>query len=114
MTYVRNAWYVADWAHKLTADRPHGVRILDEPIVIWRNAAGELTAFEDRCIHLLAPLSLARFELDTLRCISHRLLYYPSPSASDIPQQHDTATTYRLRTHPIVQRHASVSTRRGD
>lgn len=42
MTYVRNAWYVAAWTHEIHSDRPKGLRILNEPIVLWRNAAGEL------------------------------------------------------------------------
>src|SRR5437868_6813538 len=114
MTYVRNAWYVADWAHKLTADRPHGVRILDEPIVIWRNAAGELTAFEDRCIHRLAPLSLGRCEGETLRCMYHGVLYDRTGQVIDIPGQDHIPKNCRLRTYPIVQRHGWVWVWMGD
>jgi vanillate O-demethylase monooxygenase subunit len=56
MNYVRNCWYVAAWAQDLSSDAPLGVRILDEPIVLWRTDVGTVSALEDRCVHRLAPL----------------------------------------------------------
>src|SRR5579871_2556352 len=75
VTYVRNAWYVAAWAHELRDELPLGVRVLDEPIVIWRNGRGDLAAFEDYCLHRLARLSLGRCEGERLRCMYHGWLY---------------------------------------
>ena len=40
VTNVRNAWYVAAWSHDLVVERPARLRMLDEPIVIWRNGVG--------------------------------------------------------------------------
>ena len=63
MPYVRNAWYVAGWSHELAPETPMAITILGERIVVWRSAAGNLHALEDRCVHRLAPLSLGRADV---------------------------------------------------
>src|SRR6266705_745742 len=108
MAYVRNAWYVSAWGHEIVSERPVGVRILGEPIVIWRNAAGELAAFEDRCIHRLAPLSLGRCEGERLRCMYHGLLYDRSGRVVEIPGQDRIGSTLRVRRYSVVERHSWV------
>ncbi len=87
MNYVRNAWYVASWAHDLKPNLPVGMRILDEPIVLWRNSEGALTALQDRCVHRMAPLSLGRCEGDKLRCMYHGLLFNRDGNVVEIPGQ---------------------------
>lgn len=114
MTYVRNAWYVAAWAHELERERPFGVRILNEPIVIWRNAAGDLTSFEDRCIHRLAPLSLGRCEGERLRCLYHGLLYDRTGRVVEIPGQDKLPSSLRVRTYPVAERHSWIWVWMGD
>jgi len=108
MTYVRNAWYVAAWSHEISAERPAGVRILNEPIVIWRSAAGDLTAFEDRCIHRLAPLSLGRCEGERLRCMYHGLLYDRTGRVVEVPGQDKIPSSLRVRTYSVMERHSWV------
>src|SRR5579862_2401714 len=105
VSYVRNAWYVATWARELVSGRPVGVHILDEPIVIWRNAAGELTAFEDSCVHRLARLSLGRCEGDRLRCMYHGLLYDRGGRVIEIPGQERIPGSARVRVYPVTERH---------
>ena len=108
MTYVRNAWYVASWGHDIAPGHVLGVHILNEPIVIWRNASGELVAFEDRCIHRLAPLSLGRCEEGRLRCMYHGFLYDRSGCVVEIPGQARVSARLRLRSYPVVERHSWI------
>ena len=61
MRYVRNAWYVASWSADLERDQLSAVRILNEPIVLWRTSQA-VVALADRCVHRMAPLSLGRCE----------------------------------------------------
>jgi len=61
MNYVRNAWYVGGWSDDLEQNKLAGIRILGEPIVLWRSE-GQVVALADRCVHRLAPLSLGRCE----------------------------------------------------
>ena len=59
------------------ADAPLAVRLLGEDIVLWRDAAGAVQAWSDRCPHRGAQLSLgklvpcAKGEGRTLECPYH-------------------------------------------
>ena len=55
--FLRNGWYTALWSHELT-DKPVGKTFLNEKIVLFRNASGEVGALEDCCCHRAAPLSM--------------------------------------------------------
>jgi phenylpropionate dioxygenase-like ring-hydroxylating dioxygenase large terminal subunit len=108
MNYVRNAWYVASWAHDLKPNMPVGMRILDEPIVLWRNSEGALTALQDRCVHRMAPLSLGRCEGDKLRCMYHGMLFNRHGTVVEIPGQPKIPDHARVRAFPVVERHSWV------
>jgi phenylpropionate dioxygenase-like ring-hydroxylating dioxygenase large terminal subunit len=114
MTFVRNAWYVAAWGGDIAPERLFGIHILDEPLVIWRNAAGELAALEDRCIHRLAPLSLGRCEGEKLRCLYHGLLFDRTGRVVGIPGQNRVSGTLRVRSYPVVERHDWIWVWMGD
>lgn len=105
MTYVRNCWYVAAWTPDLPADAPAAVRILGEPIVLWRSD-GTLRAHEDRCVHQSAPLSQGRCEGGGLRCMYHGLLYDEAGRCIEIPGQSQIPDQARLRSYPVVDRHS--------
>ena len=64
---IRNAWYVAAFAHECN-DRPLARTLLGEPVVMFRTPAGECVALQDRCCHRFAPLSLGDVEADGIRC----------------------------------------------
>lgn len=113
MTYVRNAWYVAAWAQDLEPDKPMAVSILDDPIVLW-SAEGRLVAFEDRCVHRLAPLSLGRCEGARLRCMYHGLLFDADGAVVQIPGQDMIPPQARLRSYPVELRHSWVWIWMGD
>jgi phenylpropionate dioxygenase-like ring-hydroxylating dioxygenase large terminal subunit len=114
MTYVHNAWYVTSWAHEIRPEHPVGARILNQPIVIWRNAARELVAFEDRCFHRLAPLSLGRCEGESLRCMYHGLLYDRTGHVIEIPGQERIPNNARVRRYPVIERYGWVWIWMGD
>jgi len=108
MSYVRNAWYVAAWAHDLKPGAPLAIHILDEPIVLWRNGDGALGALENRCVHRLAPLSLGRCEGNKLRCMYHGLLYDRDGAVVEIPGQDTIPARARVRSYPVTERHSWV------
>ena len=58
MSYLRNTWYVAGWDEELGGDKLLSRRILDEPLVHFRDGRGVPQALTDRCPHRFAPLSL--------------------------------------------------------
>lgn len=112
--YVRNAWYVAAWSHELETEKPYAMKILGEPIVMWRNAEGAVTALEDRCVHRLAPLSLGRCEGEKLRCMYHGLLFAPDGRVVEIPGQDMIPAQARVKSYPIVDRHSWIWVWMGD
>jgi vanillate O-demethylase monooxygenase subunit len=114
MSYVRNAWYVASWANEIAVDTPVGMRILGDPIVLWRAADGALAALEDRCVHRMAPLSLGRCEGNRLRCMYHGLLFEPDGHVVEIPGQDTIPAQARVRCYPVVERHSWIWVWMGD
>jgi vanillate O-demethylase monooxygenase subunit len=114
MPYVRNAWYVAGWAHELPAMAPQGISILSERIVIWRSEHGDVHALEDRCIHRLAPLSLGRCEGERLRCMYHGLLFGSDGKVVEIPGQDLIPPKARVRRYPVAERHSWIWVWMGD
>src|SRR4029079_9356586 len=73
--WIRNAWYVAAWTHEIEPGRLHARTIIDQPLVIYRTSDSGIVAFEDRCPHRFAPLSMGRLEGDALRCMYHGLKF---------------------------------------
>ena len=59
-TFVKNAWYMAGWEQEVDDGKFLTRMILGEPVLIFRNKDGSLTALEDRCPHRFAPLSLGK------------------------------------------------------
>lgn len=113
MTYLRNAWYMAGWDRDFEVGAPRAETILDEPIAFYRNDSG-VVAFEDRCVHRLAPLSLGRCEGANLRCMYHGLLFDPTGRCIEIPGQDVIPKAARVRTYPVVERHSGIWIWMGD
>ena len=66
----RSLWHpVAQSSEVVTAPLP--VQLLEQPLVLWRNAEGLVQAFNDRCPHRGARLSMGRVENNNLECPYH-------------------------------------------
>jgi phenylpropionate dioxygenase-like ring-hydroxylating dioxygenase large terminal subunit len=63
-----------DWhpvAAALAAGSMRAVRLLEHELVVWRSADGAVHAWEDRCPHRGARLSLGRIAADRVVCAYH-------------------------------------------
>lgn len=73
--------------------QPTKAWLLDEPWVLWRNEAGDVSAFQDRCPHRMAPLSagtvLASGEIE---CGYHGWRFGRSGACTLIPALGEGAT----------------------
>ncbi len=67
---LRNQWYAAASEHELKQG-PIGRTILNQNIVIYRDAEDQVIAAPDRCPHRQAPLSAGSVEKGVLTCIYH-------------------------------------------
>lgn len=112
--FLRDCWYVASWSHDLHTEKPFGITIIGEPVVIYRSNSGQLVALEDRCVHRLAPLSLGRCEGDNLRCMYHGLLFDPSGRCVEIPGQELIPSKAQVRRYAAVERGGWVWVWMGD
>lgn len=65
-----NDWHPVAWSHAVTGD-PVAVRLLGEELVVWRNPEGLVQAWDDRCPHRGARLSLGRVVDGHLACPYH-------------------------------------------
>lgn len=103
--FLRNCWYMAEWAHAIEPGLIMQVTILDEPIALYRKQDGALAALEDRCAHRLAPLSIGRIEGDDLRCMYHGLKFAPDGHCNEIPGQARISSKVCVASYPILERH---------
>lgn len=70
MTFLYDTWYAAGWASDL-CDQLLGRRIVDIPILLFRNAQGKAVAVGDRCPHRFAPLHRGRKIDGAIECGYH-------------------------------------------
>ena len=83
---LRNAWYIAAWADEL-GTTPLGRRICNEPVVLFRDAAGQAAALLDMCCHRGAPLHLGQVCAEGIVCGYHDLTFDRTGRCVRIPGQ---------------------------
>lgn len=85
-SFPQDQWYVAGFAWELT-DKPLARTLLGHPLVLFRTAAGQVAALEDRCCHRALPLSKGTLEEQGVRCGYHGLLFGADGKCLEIPGQ---------------------------
>lgn len=111
--YLRNAWYVAAASGEIS-HMPLARLLLEEPVVLWRADNGAPVAFEDRCCHRHAPLSVGKVIGDRLQCGYHGLAFDPTGVCVDVPSQTRVPPDARVRSYPLVERYDWVWIWMGD
>jgi phenylpropionate dioxygenase-like ring-hydroxylating dioxygenase large terminal subunit len=80
---LHHYWHAVARSRDL-ADKPLAVKLLDQPVVIWRSANG-VAAFQDLCVHRGTPLSLGRTENGRIVCAYHGWQYGADGICARIP-----------------------------
>ena len=101
--FIRNAWYIAAWMHEVT-EQPLARRILNEPVVLFRDKQGNIGALVDRCCHRAAPLSLGQVVDAGLQCGYHGLTFDCSGQCVFVPGQDKIPQKARVRSYPVVEK----------
>lgn len=102
--FLMNCWYVAAWDHELIDGRKLARTILEKPVVLYKGDSGKVVAFDDRCCHRGAPLSMGRIEGDDLRCMYHGMKFNPSGKCIEIPGQERIPPKLGVKSYPVVAR----------
>ncbi|MEL7186866.1 MAG: Rieske 2Fe-2S domain-containing protein, partial [Pseudomonadota bacterium] len=96
---VYEHWYVAGLVSDFGED-PQAKTLLERSIVFYRTESGELTAFQNRCLHRSFPLSKGFVEGENLVCRYHGIRYAPDGTIAKIPCQQQ-ASNRRLHKYPL-------------
>jgi len=105
--FLENYWYAVAWDHEITR-APFGRTVCGEPLVLYRQTSGALTAFEDCCPHRLLPLSKGFLQGDTLVCKYHGLKFDERGKCVWMPGQQGIHKETTLRAYPVVEKHRFV------
>ena len=108
MTFLRNAWYAACWATDLLPGETLAKTILCDPVVLWRDSAGDPVALEDRCCHRHLPLSLGRVTEDTIQCGYHGLEFGADGDCVKVPGQGKVPPGAQVRSYPVIEKYSMV------
>jgi vanillate O-demethylase monooxygenase subunit len=111
--FLRNAWYVGAWAHDIK-DGMVARRMLDEPVVLFRDGAGKVRALEDRCCHRGAPLSIGELVPEGIRCGYHSLTFNADGICVAIPGQRHIPDNARVKSYPVAEKDDFVWVWMGD
>ena len=79
-----NDWHPVARSDALLAQKPLGVRLLGEDLVLWR-AQGRALVWQDLCVHRGTRLSLGSIQAETLACPYHGWVYDASGRCVHIP-----------------------------
>ena len=115
-SYLRNAWYVAAWSSDLGDGAILARTILQEPVVFYRRANGEVAALADRCAHRFAPLSMGKIVGgDRLQCPYHGLEYDASGRCVLNPHGNKhIPPRAQVKPYPVTEKHRAIWIWMGD
>lgn len=75
--FIRNAWYVIAES-KNVGKELKSIRVLDEPLVMYRTEDGEAVVLDDRCAHRRFALSKSKLINDQIQCGYHGFTFEKS------------------------------------
>ena len=112
--FIKNIWYVAAWDIEVEGSAPIGRIVAGEPVVLWRNEAGEIQALQDRCPHRHAPLSMGRVEGNEIRCMYHGMKFSQGGKCVHIPATDTIPANSDVRRFPVIEKDSWIWVWTGD
>lgn len=96
MSYVKNTWYVAGWDEEFSSEKACARTLLDVPVILFRDASGDVAALLDRCPHRGVPLSMGTMSNCKIQCPYHGLEF--DATGTCVHNPHISGDPSRLRT----------------
>lgn len=108
MNFLYDAWYCAGWAADLT-DQLQPIKLLDEPVVLYRKQDGSPVAIGNRCPHRFAPLDMGKQVGDCIECPYHGLRFDADGQCVHNPHGDGTIPrAAKVKSYPLVERHDAL------
>ncbi|WP_204141616.1 aromatic ring-hydroxylating dioxygenase subunit alpha [Halomicronema sp. CCY15110] len=97
-----NHWYVVARSAEVT-NKPVGVTLWGEAIVLYRDAKGHIQALEDRCPHRQVKLSEGEVAQGELECIYHGWRFDAAGGCTHVPYlaENQKLPSCQLKTYPV-------------
>ncbi|WP_037470054.1 aromatic ring-hydroxylating dioxygenase subunit alpha [Sphingobium sp. DC-2] len=115
MGFVRNNWYAVARVDEVEPERLLARRVLDEPLVLFRENDGTIAILEDTCPHRFAPLSLGRLRDGAVECGYHGLRFSGTGSCVFNPRADGSIQPgLAVRAYPSVELHGLIFVWMGD
>ncbi len=113
---LRNAWWVAMWSQDLATEQLVARRIMNEPLVFYRDENAQPVALSDRCAHRWAQLSLGTLLPNgRVACPYHGLEYDRSGACVRNPHpNYKIPPAMRVRSYPVAEKHSAIWIWMGD
>ena len=100
---------MAAWSEELSAGQLLARRLLDDPVVLFRDASGQAAALFDRCPHRFAPLSRGRLKGDLIECGYHGLCFDRNGTCRSNPYDANRIPPRaQVASYPVLEREGIV------
>ncbi|MGD9472568.1 MAG: Rieske 2Fe-2S domain-containing protein [Novosphingobium sp.] len=108
MDYYLNCWYMAGWSADL-GDKPVGRTLLEQPVVLFRDARGGAVALGGMCPHRFAPLGDGTVVGDNIMCPYHGLQFDRTGTCIFNPHGdgHIPANA-KVANYPVVEKNGAI------
>lgn len=111
--FLTDCWQVAAFSAEVTGQVISRM-LVDIPVLLYRTAAGEVVAMQDRCPHRYVPLSLGRKHGDIIECGYHGLQFGPSGNCLHVPGQDMIPERAKVPVYPALEKYRFVWVWLGD
>ena len=101
--FIPDEWYVVAFGAEIGRSLLKRT-VLEKRLVLYRTAAGEAVALEDRCAHRSYPLSAGALDGDTVVCGYHGMRYDKAGDCIEVPSQATCPKGIGVRRYPLVER----------
>ncbi|MGW0161364.1 Rieske 2Fe-2S domain-containing protein [Mycobacterium sp. NPDC003323] len=102
-------WFQVAWSDEIGIGDVHRMTYFDREMIAWRTQSGRLTVMDAYCEHLGAHLGHGgHVEGEVIECPFHGWQWNHEGRNVCIPYQDRPNRGRRIRTHPVVERNASV------
>jgi len=108
---IRNQWYIILESKEVPRGKPVGVLRMGEPLVFWRDQAGNLGCMRDLCPHRGVALSTGKLVGDHLQCPFHAFEFDCLGEVRLVPANGRAAhlpKAMRAHTYPAREAHGFI------